>query len=787
MTFAKPDPAAETDYAMTDIGELKRLHLEIEGLVQGVGFRPFVFRLATELGLTGWVRNTPQGVQTEVQGSARRVAEFLRRLGSEKPPLAAISRQQCVELPLASDNQFVVVHSDRSGHKTAMVLPDIATCPDCLAEVFDPRNRRCRYPFTNCTNCGPRYSIIEALPYDRASTTMRTFAMCAECRAEFENPLDRRFHAQPNACPLCGPHLEFWNPAGEVLATHDDALRAAAGAIRQGHILALKGLGGFLLLADARNKDAVRLLRQRKLREEKPLALLYPSLERVLADCEVSDTERDLLGSPQAPIVLLARKPGSTSDIVDAVAPRNPYLGIMLPYSPLHHLLMAELGFPVVATSGNLSDEPICTDEREALARLGKIADAFLVHDRSIARPVDDSVVRVIRDRAQVLRSARGYAPLAWEVSGSASPCLAVGGHLKNTIALTTDRHIVLSQHIGDLVTPQALDAFHRTVRALSGLYGLRAERVACDAHPDYVSTKFALELGLPVTRVQHHYAHVLACMAEHRLDGPVLGVSWDGTGWGSDGTVWGGEFLRVDGHGFTRAARLRTFRLPGGEQAVREPRRSALGLLYEIFGKRVDSESRLSSPLPFDLQERRVLVRMLARSINSPITSSAGRLFDAVASLLGLCHTTRYEGHAAMMVEFAAHGVTTAESYPFAIINIDSVKVIDWEPMIRTLLDEVEQSALPGLIAARFHNTLAAMIVAVAESIGERQVVLTGGCFQNRLLTERALDRLETSGFTVYWHERIPPNDGGIAVGQVAAAIRENQKGETDVPGHSG
>jgi hydrogenase maturation protein HypF len=674
---------------------------------------------------------------------------------------------------------FEIRQSSGGERTTAIVMPDIATCPDCLRELLDPANRRYRYPFTNCTNCGPRYSIIEGLPYDRPSTTMRGFAMCEACRAEYEDPRDRRFHAQPIACPRCGPHLELWAAGGEVLATAEEALGGAVEAIRRGQVVAAKGLGGFHLIVDARADDAVRLLRQRKAREEKPFALMYPSLAAIAEQCEVDDLEARLLASAESPIVLLKRRQdaGRATPIARSVAPGNPWLGVMLPYTPMHHLLMGELGFPVVATSGNLSDEPICTDEREALARLAGLADVFLVHDRPIARHVDDSIARIVVGRELVLRRARGYAPLPVRLKTATPPLLAVGAHLKNAVAVTAGENVFVSQHIGDLETPQAFDAFRAVIASLGALYRVTFASVACDAHPAYMSTVFANGLGLPVVAVQHHYAHVLGCMAENDIDAPVLGISWDGTGFGSDGTVWGGEFLDIDARGFQRFAHLRTFRLPGGEQAVKEPRRSAFGLLHAIFGAESSgSGGPIHEVSTFTTAEVRVLTTMLERGVNAPWTSSAGRLFDAVAAIAGLRQVVRFEGQAAMELEFAAAGQETDEVYPFRVAAATSAAgplIVDWEPMIRAILEDVRGAVSPGLLSARFHNTLVEMMAAVACQAGRERVVLSGGCFQNKYLLERAVQRLRADGLRPYWPQRIPPNDGGIALGQVMAALR--------------
>lgn len=584
--------------------------------------------------------------------------------------------------------------------------------------------------------------------------------------------MDRRFHAEPNACAECGPHLELQDAHGGVMALRDDALREAAAAVRDGRIVAVKGLGGFQLLVDARREASVRALRERKRREDKPFAVMVPALEAVEQVCAVSGPERRLLGSPESPIVLLRRRP-SVEGIAPSVAPGNRELGIMLPYTPLHHLLMTDLGIPVVATSGNVSDEPICTDERDALQRLRGIADVFLVHDRPIARHVDDSIVRIVLGRELVLRRARGYAPLPIHVRRPLPPVVAVGAHLKNAIAAAVGPEVFVSQHIGDLQTGEAYAAFREVIASFRRLYALAPVGLACDAHPDYLSTRFARQEAVPVTPVQHHYAHVLSCMADNDLEGEVLGVAWDGSGYGLDGTVWGGEFLRITTTSFRRFAHLRTFRLPGGDAAVREPRRTAVALLYEIFGEALFDLEGVAPLGAFTPPDLRVLRRMLARGINAPLTSSAGRLFDAVAAIARVRQLARFEGQAAMDLEFAIGDVQTADSYPFLVSAGASAQVVDWEPTIRGVLADVQDGVPVARIAARFHNTLAEAIVAVATRAGDERVVLTGGCFQNCYLTERAVHCLRAAGFRPYWHQRIPPNDGGIALGQIVAATR--------------
>jgi hydrogenase maturation protein HypF len=760
---------------------MKRVRLIIRGAVQGVGFRPFVYRLAGRLALRGFVANSTSGVFIEAEGEEKVLQEFVARLQDERPPHAFIQTLEQSILDPVGHTGFEIRESDGTGGPAAIILPDIATCPECLAELFDPHNRRFRHPFITCTHCGPRFSIITALPYDRPNTSMALFPMCPACRSEYEDPADRRFHAQPIACPDCGPHLALLGIDGRETAAGDDALLRAAEAVRSGAIVALKGIGGFQLIADARNGPAVARLRIRKRREEKPLAIMVPSMASARTLCTIDAHEERLLRAPEAPIVLLRRPPGSP--VATEVAPGNPTLGIMLPYSPVHHLLMADLGFPVVATSGNLSEEPMCIDNADALARLGGIADLFLVHDRPIVRHVDDSIARCIEGREMLLRRARGFAPLPVPVRASSPACiLATGGHLKNTVGVLSGDNAFISQHIGDLDSAGARTAFLKAAGDLQELCG-DAVAVVCDLHPDYASTRHARQTGLPVLAVQHHYAHVLSCMAENELEGPVLGVAWDGTGAGTDGTIWGGEFLVATESTFERAATFRQFRLPGGEQAVREPRRSALGMLFELFGDAAGE--RMPRAAAFTSEELRMLSIMLRSGLNSPATTSAGRLFDAAASILGLRHRSSFEGQAAMELEFAAATADSAggidlpiERMPAAGRTLEEVHeiprstvlTIDWAPLFVRLLAAGRAGEDPSGPASLFHSTMAGTIARVACDVGLERVVLTGGCFQNRILCERTIGALRARGFRVYWHQRIPPNDGGIAAGQLCA-----------------
>ncbi|MGA4645228.1 carbamoyltransferase HypF [Limisphaera sp. 4302-co] len=793
---------------------MERLRLLIRGVVQGVGFRPFVHRLATELGLNGWVRNTAQGVVVEVEGPRPALERFLERLPAERPPHSSLQSVEPSWLDPAGYTRFEIRPSDAGGALRAVVMPDIATCGDCLRELWDPRDRRYLYPFLNCTHCGPRYSILLGLPYDRPQTTMAGFVMCDACRHEYEDPANRRFHAQPNACPRCGPHLELWSPEGTVLGTsrppgeetdpgaHARATRAlirrTAEALRSGAIVAVKGLGGFHLMVRAGSDEAVARLRTRKRREAKPLALMFPRLEMVRQVCHLSAAEERVLTGPEAPILLLDRRRHPDPEapgISEQVAPGNPTLGVMLPYTPLHHLLLAELGEPVVATSGNLSEEPICTDEREALQRLAGIADLFLVHNRPIARHVDDSVVRVVEGREMLLRRARGFAPLPLPLGGGgkgAGPAevvvLAAGAHLKNTVGLAVGGQAFLSQHIGDLETAAAEDAWLRVARDLPALYEARPSVVMTDLHPDYGSTRLARRLffesvgsqvtgqGMPRARaVQHHVAHVLAVMVENEVRPPALGVAWDGTGLGWDGSIWGGEFFRVEPGRVHRVGTFRPFRIPGGDAAAREPRRAALGLLHELSREdpALEPVARGWAARRFAAAEWPILWRMLAGGIRSPWCSSVGRLFDAVASLAGLRDRNRFEAQAAMELEFRVN--TGAEWNPYPLPLREPAKtggpwVLDWGPTIRSVLADVEQGTPPAGVATRFHQALVTGIVNIARVAGCESVLLGGGCFQNRHLLSWAVRELRRAGFRPYWPQRVPPNDGGIALGQLAA-----------------
>lgn len=751
---------------MTVSKSAARLRLEVTGAVQGVGFRPLAFRLAESLGVGGFVRNTRRGAVVEVEGPPDVVVRFIQRLRAAPSPVCVHGIRQRAVGP-KGETHFRIVESVVKG-RIAPPPADLAMCPDCRRDLMDPSNRRYRYPFTACAACGPRFSIVEAVPYDRERTTLRHFPLCPACLSEYQNPRDRRFHAQAACCPECGPQVELWAPDGRVLARKDAAMGLAAQAVRDGKILALKGLGGFHLVVDARRETSVAHLRRRKNREEKPFAVMVPnqmSGESRIRGCAVSPEEFDLLTSPEGPIVLLRQRP--SSPIAPNVAPGNPHLGVFFPTTPLHDLLLSDLGFPVVATSGNRSDEPICIDEREALRRLSGIADVFLVHNRPLVRPVEDSVVRVFNGKPMLLRRSRGYAPSPVAIEGPGPTVLALGGHMKNTIALAQGTHVALGAHGGDLDTPVAVDAFRRATEDLPRLYGGVPDLLAADAHPDYASTWYAQSRSEPVRFVQHHHAHFASCLAEHGLDGPALGVVWDGSGWGPDGTVWGGEFLKGGRAAVSRFAHFRRFPLPGGDAAARDPRRSALGLLYELKGGRAFDEPIVRGW--FSDQERVLLARSLEKNVACVKTSSVGRLFDGVSALLGIVDRVSYEGQAAQGLEFSAQD--DEGRYPVALRE-GMPLVIDWGPLLDAILADGPSGISIGRRAARFHNTLAEVVVQVARRAGEKRVALSGGCFQNVRLLTAVVRRLEAEKVKVLFHRRVPPNDGGLSLGQ-AAVVR--------------
>jgi hydrogenase maturation protein HypF len=755
------------------------LKINIKGFVQGLGFRPFIVRLARQHHQKGWVANTNSGVTIDIEGLPEYQQDFLDNLRNQLPPFAKIDSLTATALPLAGFDDFRIKASTTDDKQSAFVLPDIAVCPDCVCDIFDPASRYYLYPFTSCCHCGPRYSIMTQQPYDRSRTGMTDFKPCPACEQDYQAIDNRRFHAQTIACPNCGPNLSLLDESGNLLAEKHDALRKAIGHLQNGKIVAIKGIGGYQLLVDATNQQAVDRLRLRKHRPQKPFALMVADLGTVQQLCKINELEQQALCSAAAPIVLLNRHDTGKEFInseanefgpISALAPGSNLLGIMLPNSPLHHLLLSkditeQPLHMLVATSGNRHNEPICITEQQALARLAGIADYFLTHDRPILRPLDDSVVRLINGKITVLRRARGYAPLPITLKTAMPDTLALGGQLKSTIAISHENHIVLSQHLGDLDVDATQLQFQTTLTDLQNFYQIAPTRIMHDLHGGYASSQFAANLPQPTRPVQHHYAHALSCMAEHGLEPPALGICWDGSGLGSDNTLWGGEFLLITEQGFERFAHFAPFPLPGGHKALLEPRRAALGLLYEIFGSNVFERQGL----PFSAQELNLLQSALSRQLNCPRTTSVGRLFDAIASLLELCHINGYEGQAAMALEQSASSSASDQHYDFHI-QPKTPLIVDWKITLKQLLEDIDHSAVE-LIAAKFHNTLAEIILAVALRAEQKTIILSGGCFQNARLTENAAQRLKRAGFEVYCHENIPPNDGGLALGQLYAA----------------
>ncbi|MDP1581307.1 MAG: carbamoyltransferase HypF [Candidatus Didemnitutus sp.] len=749
--------------------------IRVRGTVQGVGFRPFVYRVAHELGLRGWVRNDNEGVLIRIVGAAAQRDALLTHLRTDAPPAARVTEIECAETTseiAPVGEHFAIDQSDTTARPTCAAVPaDLALCVDCRRELRDPSNRRHRYPFINCTQCGPRYSLIEELPYDRARTTMQRFTMCPECTREYHDPLDRRFHAEPNACPVCGPQLSLTDLAGNAFAARDDALHGAVTALRSGMIGAIKGVGGFHLMCDATNELAVAELRLRKHREEKPLAVMFADLAALRLHAHVSATAEAMLTSPTAPIVLVPRR--RESSLAYSLAPGNPWIGALLPYSPIHVLLLQAMGRPLIATSANLAEEPICTDNHEARARLFGIADFHLAHDRPISRPVEDSVVReTVCGAPIILRRARGFAPSPLPLPGSlAEVHLCVGAQMKSTVAIAAGAQVICSPHLGDLGSADTQAVFEQTIATLTTLYGAQPTTVVHDKHPDYCSTHFAGRSGLIQLGVQHHLAHVLALLLEHQHPAhDVLGISWDGTGYGEDGTIWGGEFLLLENQRASRFARLRPFRLPGGEAAVRDARRVALALSRDAdMGSFAEQAERLR----FNTREQSVLHEMLAQGLNSPRCSSGGRLFDGVSALLNLCSRNQYEGQAPLTLEAAATRAPAASDVlPFEVGLADSpgaVLDLDWRPAIREILTRIQG---PDELAAAFHRGLAQAMVATARHAGVGTVALTGGCFQNALLHALAATALRDAGFHVLTHRQLSPNDNSIAAGQALGAL---------------
>jgi len=750
--------------------------ISVRGVVQGVGFRPFVYRLAQQHNLKGYVRNTSGNVEIEVEGDKEILNRFMDSLQADAPPLAQIEAIETAICATKGYSDFEIRESLAQDGGWQLVSPDIATCEDCKQEIFSQANRRFGYPFTNCTNCGPRFTIIEDIPYDRARTTMRTFPMCPECRREYDDPLDRRFHAQPNACPTCGPQLRLTDRDGVDIPC-DDAIEAAAALLKEGYVLATKGLGGFHLVCDATDEAAVAQLRARKRRPSKPFAVMVRDLEEADRHCVLTPVERSLLASPECPIVLAPWRKEASS-ICPAVAPALRYLGIMLPYTPFHHLLLAEANRPLVMTSANLSGEPLTKDNGESLEKLGTIVDYFVLHNRDIHVRCDDSVCMVEAESLQVIRRARGYAPHPIHLPFEAKQVLACGAELKNTICLTHGRHAFLSQHIGDMQNEETLHHFKETIALYKRLFRLKPQIVAYDMHPEYVATKYAHTLGkrdgLNLVAVQHHHAHIAGCLVDNKTEGPAIGVALDGTGYGTDGTIWGGEFLVADLRGFERAGHLETVPMPGGEAAIKRPYRMALGYLYSLLGEGFPLDG-----LPVDRTdpiEREVIKQQLARGINSPLTSSAGRLFDAVAALTGVRQATNYDAQAAIELEMVVtDDATEADVYPYSIDRSEKKRVVRLGRLLEAIVHDVTIGTPAATVSARFHRTVAEAVTSMCKQIAEERgidrVALTGGVFQNRLLLRLVTAALRRGSFTVLTHHRVPCNDAGISLGQAVIA----------------
>jgi hydrogenase maturation protein HypF len=782
---------------------MERRSIAVQGVVQGVGFRPFVFGLASRLKLHGFVKNRTGDVLIEVEGEAPTLDRFLVELTSTLPPLAHIDRLSWELQSPCGATEFRIEPSEKDSTGPIFISADVATCEACLAELFDPSDRRYRYPFLNCTNCGPRLTIVTGAPYDRQRTTMASFRMCDECLAEYEDPTDRRFHAQPIACPTCGPVLELRDAQGKRVET-DDPLAAFAAGIRGGLIGALKGLGGYHLTCDASHDAAVAVLRQRKQRDEKPFAVMLRDVGAAEKYCKASPAEETLLRSPKRPIVLLHKRPNTR--VAEGVSPLNPCLGVMLPYTPLHHLLVDAVGgIPLVMTSGNRSDEPIAFEDHDALKHLNGIADLFLTHDRPIHVRCDDSVTRVVDASESLVRRSRGYAPQPIALPADCPyPILAVGGQLKSTFALGNGRHGFLSHHLGDLDHYAALRAFERDILLYEQLFGIEPAQIVHDQHPDYASTAYArtvyartcamlrdrsIDEPPNLVAVQHHHAHMASCMAEHSLTEPVIGVTFDGTGYGTDGAVWGGEFLVGDYRESRRVAHLRYIGMPGGDKAIREPWRMAVAHLRDAGCLAGEFVSRRQS------DHLKTVEKMLERGFGTPMTSSAGRLFDTVAALAGLRDWVSYEGQAAMELEWLANGVADCGVYSFELTEAPGIElqratwVVDTRPLIRDVAEDVAAGTSAAIIGRRFHTTLVELIALVCESIRRSMqldaVVLSGGVFMNALLSSEANTRLTRDGFRVYRHRLVPPNDGGLSLGQLAIAAA--LAGEARAGGNAG
>jgi hydrogenase maturation protein HypF len=755
----------------------QRFRIAVNGIVQGVGFRPYVNRLAQRFSLTGSVRNSNSGVSIEVQGARENIYSFLDTLPKESPQLASLFVIETTELALAEESAFVILESSRSRHANTFISPDIATCDECINELLNSSDRRFLYPFINCTNCGPRFTIVRSVPYDRAQTSMAAFPMCTVCQAEYDNPFDRRFHAQPNACWDCGPTVELLDGNGSVQP--GEPLAETVRLLKEGSIVAIKGLGGFHLAVDAHQPHAIEELRRRKAREEKPFAVMVPDLETAKLLCHVTDDEATLLGSPQRPIVLLRER----SKLLRTVAPDGSLLGVFLPYTPLHHLLFDDGSLStLVMTSANLSDEPIAIDNDEAIDRLGGIADFFLMHNRRILLRCDDSVVRRLSSQTQFVRRSRGFVPFPVLLQRPVPPILAVGGELKNTICMSRNRYAFLGQHIGDMITLGAFEFFKESVQHFEDILEVRPQVIAHDLHPGYLSTQWAttqrnLRGDIRLVGIQHHHAHIASCMTDNLLSGEVIGVALDGNGYGTDGAVWGGEVLVANLQGFTRAAHLAYSAMPGGDKVVHEPWRMAVSYLMETFGDSWRSHAPQSLLLSIPPRHITIVEQMLKNSTHSPLTSSCGRLFDAVSALVCGRLFVTYEAQAAIELETCCDRRTDLGSYRFTISD-DLCMQIQTKSLFHDVTTDLRSGVAASIVSRRFHNGLIDVITEVvsrtASHSGLNRVCLSGGSFQNAILSEGLKHRLEAKGLSVFTQIQVPPGDGGLSLGQLVVAANQ-------------
>ena len=742
--------------------KIVRKKINVQGIVQGVGFRPFIYNLALSIKITGFVANTPEGVIIEAEGAIKQIDNFIKNIKFNAPPLSLITDISSSEINTKHSREFIIKKSQSNKSVATLISPDIAVCQDCLNELFNQSDRRYRYPFINCTNCGPRYTIVDNIPYDRPCTSMKIFKMCPDCQAEYDDPTNRRFHAQPNACPKCGPQVQLFD-SNHNLQDVDNAIVVTREKLKEGKIVAIKGLGGFHLAVDATNNDMVQKLRKLKGRDEKPFALMVRDLKTAHQYCMISSEEEQSLQSHRAPIILLKKL--SNCQIAESVAPGNDYLGIMLPYTPLHHVLFEDLDTPLIMTSANYSEEPICIENDEAFKRLENIADYFLIHNRDIYLRSDDSVAIYLSNKLQYLRRSRGIVPQPVFIKSTGPSVLAVGGELKNTVCLLKDDKAFISQHIGDLENIEAYNFFKMTIDHLQRIFEVKPELIVHDMHQQYFSTQWAKEqLDIKTIAVQHHHTHLAACMAENQLTEPVIGIIMDGTGYGTDGTIWGGEILIGGYSNFDRFAHFEQLPLPGGDAAIKSPWRTAISYLYKTFDSSIPN-------LPFiDNLDIDPIIEMIDKNINSPLTSSCGRLFDAVAAMSGGRQTIRYEAQAAIELMQSFESIDV-RPFSFEIEYKMEKRVILIQPIIRSLVRSIQNNESFSKISSRFHKTLVQIFLEIANEArnetGINQIVLSGGVFQNMVLFEHTILTLEKANFRVYTHSQVPTNDGGISLGQ--------------------